>query len=154
MTFYQDTYGPRSEKTWSLGFANNKGTDQPAHHCRLNSAFDSRFLESIKSIIATLWIFFILASLCSWGDLFESRFVRNTEDRFWRNGAHIIQTCQKHCHQGCPYVCLSARNCMDIWSLVTANSKISVRIFFSRITLKDIFATLKIRNLCMMYLYQ
>ena len=31
-----------------------------------------------------------LASLCSWGDWFESYFVRNPpEDMFFRDGAHI-----------------------------------------------------------------
>ena len=32
----------------SLGFANNKGTDQPAHPRRLISAFVIRFLQSVK----------------------------------------------------------------------------------------------------------
>ena len=36
----------------SLGFSNNKGTDQPAHLRRLNSAFVIRFLVSIISKLA------------------------------------------------------------------------------------------------------
>ena len=32
-----------------------------------------------------------LASLCSWGDWFESRFVANPEDRFCRNEAHLVE---------------------------------------------------------------
>ena len=37
----------------SLGFANNKGADQPAHMCRLISTFFIPFLESIISKLAT-----------------------------------------------------------------------------------------------------
>ena len=37
------------EKNLSLGFATNKGADQPAHTRRLISAFVIRFLESIIS---------------------------------------------------------------------------------------------------------
>ena len=36
----------------------------------------------------------------------------------------------------------------------TVNSEILARILFSRITLKDTFATIKIRNLDMIYLHQ
>ena len=36
----------------------------------------------------------------------------------------------------------------------TVNSEIFARILFSRITLKDIFATLEICDLCMIYVYQ
>ena len=38
--------GPRREKTCLKGFANNTGTDQPAHPRMLISAFVIRFLES------------------------------------------------------------------------------------------------------------
>ena len=34
-------------------FVNSTGADQPAHPCRLISAFVVRFLESIISILAT-----------------------------------------------------------------------------------------------------
>ena len=37
----------------SLGFATNKGADQPVHLCRLISAFVTRFLESIISEFAS-----------------------------------------------------------------------------------------------------
>ena len=37
--------------------------------------------------------------------------------------------------------------------LFTVNSEIFARILFSLIALKDIFATLKIRDMCMIYLY-
>ena len=36
--------GPRREKTCLRGFANNTGTDQPAHLCSLISAFVIRIL--------------------------------------------------------------------------------------------------------------
>ena len=39
--------GARRKKTWSSGFANNKGTDRPALPSRLISAFIFRLLESI-----------------------------------------------------------------------------------------------------------
>ena len=45
--------GLRCEKTCLWGFANNKGTDQPAHSRRLISAFVIRFKESIKCKLAT-----------------------------------------------------------------------------------------------------
>ena len=41
------TYGPRREKTFLRGFANNTGADQPAHPRRLISTFVIRLLESI-----------------------------------------------------------------------------------------------------------
>ena len=40
---------PRREKTCLRGFANNTGSDQPAHPRRLIRAFVIRFLESIIS---------------------------------------------------------------------------------------------------------
>ena len=43
------------------------------------------------------WNFNILASLCSWGDWFETRFVGNPENRFCRVEAHIIQRQRKCC---------------------------------------------------------
>ena len=45
-------YGPRREKTCLRGFANNKGTDQPVHPCRLISAFVFHSFESIISRVA------------------------------------------------------------------------------------------------------
>ena len=45
--------GPRCEKTCLWGFANNKGTDQPAHPRSLISAFVIRLLISIISRLAT-----------------------------------------------------------------------------------------------------
>ena len=50
---YDDTYGPRREKTCLRGFANNTGADQPAHPRSLISAFVIRFLESIICKLAT-----------------------------------------------------------------------------------------------------
>ena len=43
----------RREKTCLRGFANNTGSDQPAHPRSLISAFVIRFLESIISRLAT-----------------------------------------------------------------------------------------------------
>ena len=38
------------------------------------------------------WNLNFLASLCSWGDWFETRFVGNPKDRFSRDEAHIMYT--------------------------------------------------------------
>ena len=40
------------QENLSLGFANNKSADQPAHQLRLISAFVIRFLETIMSKLA------------------------------------------------------------------------------------------------------
>ena len=46
-------YGPRREKTCLWGFANNKGSYQPAHPRRLISAFVIRLLDSFISKLAS-----------------------------------------------------------------------------------------------------
>ena len=46
-------YGPRREKTYLQGFANNKGADQPVHLRSLISAFVIPILESTISKLAT-----------------------------------------------------------------------------------------------------
>ena len=43
-------YEPRHEKMCLMSYANNKGTDQPAHLCSLISAFVVRCLDSIMSL--------------------------------------------------------------------------------------------------------
>ena len=70
--------------------ANNEGADQPAHLCRLISAFVIRFLET-----CFMQNFDVLASLCSSGDWFKPRFVGNPKDRFCRDEAHISSHAQK-----------------------------------------------------------
>ena len=47
------SYGPRREKTCLWGFANNKGTDQPAHPRSLISAFVIRLSRNKISRLAT-----------------------------------------------------------------------------------------------------
>ena len=73
---------PRREKTCLRGLANNKGADQTAHPRSLISAFVLRSLESIISKLARWYVNF-LATLCRWGDWFESHFVGKPEDRFF-----------------------------------------------------------------------
>ena len=66
---------------WALTlrrFANNKGTDQPAHPRRLISAFVIRFFGKFVILTCYKRNFNFLASFCSWGDWFDSRFVGNT----------------------------------------------------------------------------
>ena len=57
--------GPRHDKTYLPGFANNTGADQPAHLCSLISALVIHLLESIISRLAHKRNFNFLASLCS-----------------------------------------------------------------------------------------
>ena len=45
------------------------------------------------------WNFNILASLCSWGDRFETRFVGNPEDSFCRDEAHDKTNNMAVCHE-------------------------------------------------------
>ena len=83
-------YGPRREKTCLQLFANNTGADQPAHPRSLISAFVIRFLLSIISRLDTSKILKFLDSLCSGGDWFEPRFLKNPEDRFCHVKAHMV----------------------------------------------------------------
>ena len=66
------------QEIWASGFANNKGADKPVHPHRLISAFVKRFLESIKSKLATA------------EETGLRRFVGNLEDRFCRLEAHFL----------------------------------------------------------------
>ena len=63
MVNFHDLIGPRREKTYLQGFANNTGADQPVHSNSLNSAFVVRFLESIICKLATCNFSFLLANL-------------------------------------------------------------------------------------------
>ena len=68
---------------------NNKSTDQSAHLHSLINIFVNSLLESIISELATREISIVLASLCSWGDWFQSYFVGNPEDRCYHVQAHM-----------------------------------------------------------------
>ena len=83
------TYGPQPEKTCLSGLRRTKV--QTSQRIRsLISAFVIRLLESVVSKLAYYKPNFTsLASLFSLGDWFESRFVRNPEDRFCHVAAHI-----------------------------------------------------------------
>ena len=72
------------------GFANNKDADKPVHPRRLISACADRFLKSIVFKLQPKSN--VLASLCSQGDWFETRFVRNPKDRLCRMEAHEDST--------------------------------------------------------------
>ena len=72
------------------GSANNTGADQPVHPRSLISAIVIRFVEVIICKTGYRWNFNFLASPCSLGDWFETRFVRNPEDRFCRDEAQMI----------------------------------------------------------------
>ena len=63
-----------------MPYANNKGTDQPAHPRSLISAFVIRCLDSIIPILAIGKIS-RLASFCGCAGRFESYLVGNPEDR-------------------------------------------------------------------------
>ena len=75
---HTDIYCPRREKTCLRGFASNNS---------FNSFFGKFHIKTYYR-----WNFNFLASLCSWGDGFESRFVGNPEDRFCCVEAHILCT--------------------------------------------------------------
>ena len=60
--------GALTRENLSSGFANNKGTAQPAHPRSLIRAFVIPLLESIVSRFVNKQNFNFLASLCSWGD--------------------------------------------------------------------------------------
>ena len=80
--------GPQRKKTCPRRFANFKGAGQHSHSRRLISAFIIHFLESTISKIASLKRNFnVLASLCSWGDWFESRLQGNPEGMHCRDEA-------------------------------------------------------------------
>ena len=50
--FFRAVYEPRHEKTCFMPYANNKGTDQPAHPCSLISTFVVHCLDSLIHILA------------------------------------------------------------------------------------------------------
>ena len=70
-----------------LPYANNKGADQPAHLCSLISAFLVCCLGSIIPVVSISKI----SRLCSWTDRFESYLVKNPEDRFSHDVAHLLR---------------------------------------------------------------
>ena len=68
-----------------MSYANNKGTDQPAHLRSLISAFIVRCLDNTSSFY--IRNFKPLASFWSGACWFESYLVENPEDRFPRDEA-------------------------------------------------------------------
>ena len=82
---------PHHEKTCVMPYANNKGTDQPAHPCSLISTFIVCCLDSIFPIL-TILKSSRLASLCSWAGGFESRLVVTSVDRFCHDVAQMYST--------------------------------------------------------------
>ena len=85
------TYGPRCQKICLCGFANNTGTDQSGHPRRLISAFVIRLSKKYHIWTCYKRNFNFPASLWSWRDWFETRFVGNPEDRFSRDEAHMFE---------------------------------------------------------------
>ena len=71
---YLDTRKPVFE-----GLKSNSGADKPVHRYNQKSVFVIRFIESIVCHFATGEHSF-LSSLCSWGNWFETCFVRNPKD--------------------------------------------------------------------------
>ena len=72
-----------------MPYANNKGTNQPAHPRSLISILVVRCLDSIIPILAKSKIS-RLASFCSWAGRFESYLVANPKDRFSHDMAQIM----------------------------------------------------------------
>ena len=75
-----------------MPYTNNKGADQPAHPRSLVSAFIVHCLDSLSNT-STYYSqnFKTIASLISRADRLESYLVRNPEDKFSRDMAHIYQ---------------------------------------------------------------
>ena len=71
-------YEPGHEKMCLMSYANNKGTDQPAHPRSLISTFVVRCLDSIISLDSTAEIS-TLASFCGCGGWFVSCLVGNSQ---------------------------------------------------------------------------
>ena len=69
-----------------MPYANNKGTDQPAHLRSQLSAFVVCCLDFKTPVLAKSEK---LASLCNWADRFDYYQVANPEDTFSRDVAHI-----------------------------------------------------------------
>ena len=97
MSLHCSTIWASTPENLSLGFVNNKGADQPAHP--QSDRCDQRLCYSLIRKLN----FNFLAGLCSWGDLFESRFVRNPEDRFCRIEAHYNKYQNLMCPGSNPY---------------------------------------------------
>ena len=77
-----------TQENLSSRFANNTGAEQHVHPRRLTSALSLTGRYPIKTYFKQN--FNSLASLCSSGDWFESRFFGNPNDRFCRDEAHIF----------------------------------------------------------------
>ena len=85
-----DTKWTMSWENLFMQYANNKGSDQPAHPLSLISAFVVGFLDSIIPVLAISEIS-RLASFWSWAGWFESYLIDNPEDRFSHDVARIGQ---------------------------------------------------------------
>ena len=69
-----------------FGFANNKGTDQPAHPCLCHLSLTVPSLFTFWIVYLNLLQVKFQFSECG----FESHFLKNPEDRFCRISAHMI----------------------------------------------------------------
>ena len=70
------------------GGANNKSADQPAHHAVWSASLLFAF-RKVLNVNLLQMTFNFLASLCSRGDWFETRFGGNQNDRFSRDEAQL-----------------------------------------------------------------
>ena len=73
-----------------MSYANNKGTDQPAHPRSLISAFVVRCLDSVMSLVSVTKISsLLLASVAEQASL-SLTWSETPEDTFSHDGAHIF----------------------------------------------------------------
>ena len=77
-----------------MPYANNKGTDQPAHWHSVISAFVVSCLDNAPSFY--IQNFKPLPSFCGCAGRFESYLVANTEDRFSCDMAHFKKDFNVH----------------------------------------------------------
>ena len=80
---------PGHEKTCLMSYANNKGTDQPAHPHSLISAFVVRCLDSVMSLVSVTKISsHMLASVAEQASLSLTS-SETPEDTFSHGVAHV-----------------------------------------------------------------
>ena len=85
LVIYETSFESRHENMCLISYANNKGTDQPAHPRSLISAFVVRCLDSIISRN-----FKTLASFCGCASRFVSGRSDTPEDTFCHVAAHVF----------------------------------------------------------------
>ena len=83
---------PGQEKTCLMSYANNKGTDQPAHPRSLISAFVVRCLDSVMSLVSVTKISSIMLASVAEQASSSLTWLETPEDRFFLDVAQVYGT--------------------------------------------------------------